>query len=112
MHQWMFWEKKKITKNGNSKIIKLYEKLPKYKGDTDCNEVKIIEDKIADETVKKILDETKDMDSENGGFSVGHMWKLKSKIIPKVSDVPTAMRGTSGKLITSQKDIQKETMNY
>lgn len=106
------FQKNRTTKKGNSKIIKLYEKLHTYKDDIDNKEAKIIEDKIAEETFKKILDETKGMDSESGGFNVGHMWNLKSKRIPKNSDVPTAMRDSSGKLITIQKDIQTETMNY
>ena len=62
--------------------------------------------------MSKILDEIKGMDSESGGLNVGNMWKIKDKIVPKVSDVPIAMKDPSGKLIISQKDIQKETMSY
>ena len=52
------------------------------------------------------------MDSEGGGLNVSNMWKLKNKITPKVSDVPTAMKCSDGRLITLKRDIQKETMNY
>ena len=38
------------------------------------------------------IDETiKGLNSENGGYNPGHMWKLKSKIIPKPVQVPTVM---------------------
>ena len=46
-------QKNRTTKKGNSKIIKLYEKLHTYKSDIDNKEAKIIEDEIAEETDKK-----------------------------------------------------------
>ena len=84
--------KNRNTKNGNSKLFKLYEKLHKFKKDKLDKEIKDTEEEIASETVEIILEETKGLDSENGGFNTGHMWKLKKKIIPKAVNVPTAMR--------------------
>ena len=75
-------------------------------------EIKDTEEEIASETVEIILEETKGLDSENGGFNTGHIWKLKKKIIPKAVNVPTAMRTSEWKLITCRKDINKSSIEY
>ena len=106
------FKKNRSTKSGNNKIVKLYKKLHTSKKHENNIEVKNIEEEIANETIAKIMGETKGMDSETGGLNVGNMWKLKSKITPKVSNVPTAMKDSEGKLMTSKNDIQKETMEY
>ena len=63
-------------------------------------EVKNIEEEIANETIAKILGETKGMGSDTGGLNVSNMWKLKSKITPKISNVPTAMKDLERKLMS------------
>ena len=40
------------------------------------------------------------------------MWKLKKKILPKSTSVPTAMKNKEGKLLTKKTDIKKHTMDY
>ena len=51
-------------------------------------------------------------DSEDGGFNAGRLWKLKKKLSPKVSEPPTAMKDTNGKLITSSEDIKAEAVKH
>ena len=46
-------------------------------------------------------------DEIEGGFSLPKMWKLKSKICPKRSDVPTATKDSAGNLISNKKGIMK-----
>ena len=73
----------------------------------NTKEVKDIEEEIAKETIKKIMSETKGMDSKGGVLNESNMWKLNNKITPKVSDVPTAMKCSDGRLIISKRDTQK-----
>ena len=82
------------------------------KGKNNDEKVKHIEDEIAKETIETIMQETKGLDPQEGGFSTGHMWKLKNKIIPKPINVPTAMKNPEGKLCTSKKDIDEMSMDY
>ena len=95
------FSKNRSTKKGNNKITKLYEQLHIMKGKNNDEKVKHIEDEIAKETIETIMQETKGIDPQEGGFSTGHMWKLKNKIIPKPINVPTAMKNPEGKLCTS-----------
>ena len=49
---------------------------------------------------------------EEGGFNAGRLWKLKKKLSPKVSDPPTAMMNTLGKLITSEEENRAEATKH
>jgi hypothetical protein len=51
-------------------------------------------------------------DSEEGGFNTGALWKLKKKLSPKQTEPPTAMKDSNGKILTNDKDIQKEAMKH
>ena len=53
------FKKNRTTKSGNSKIIKLYEKLHISKKYENIKEVKDIEEEIAKETIEKIMSEKK-----------------------------------------------------
>ena len=62
---------------------------------------------------QKIMTKVKGMeDSEDGGFNWGRLWKLKKKLSPKVSDPPTAMTNSVGKLLTSDDDIKAEAIKH
>ena len=70
-----------------------------------------IERQIADEACSIISDETNGLESETGGYNPGHLWRLKNKIIPKPPQVPTAMKGADGNLLTSKDDLKKATVD-
>ena len=106
------FSKNRSTKKGNNKITKLYEQLHIMKGKSDNKKVTQIEEEIAKETIETIMQEIKGLDPHEGGFSAGHMWKLKNKIIPNPINVPTAMKNPEGKLCTAKKDIDKMSMDY
>ena len=97
-----------------------YEKSPILRTKTDANSKKLLEDvdhelceKYSEEMSEKIMSEVKGMeDSEDGGFNAGRLWKLKKKLSPKVSDPPTAMINSDGKLITSEKDTKAKAIKH
>ena len=94
----------------------LYEKRRQIKNKEDSRTdilMKDIEKEIANEACKKIDDSIKGLNSEKGGFNPGHMRRLKSKIVPKPVQVPTAMNDPkSGKLVTVNCDLNKHTVSY
>ena len=49
---------------------------------------------------------------EDGGFNAGKLWKLRKKLLPRNQDPPSAMYNDSGKLLTTNEDIVKETEIY
>ena len=71
-----------------------------------------IERQIADEAWTIISDESIGLNSESGGYNPGHLWRLKDKIIPRPPQVPTAMKGADGSLLTSKDDLKKETVDH
>ena len=72
-----------------------------------------VEKDIAKEACDQIDESIKGLNSEKGGYNPGHMWKLKSKIIPKPVQVPTAMIDPkSGKLVTADNELKKHTVSY
>ena len=52
------------------------------------------------------------IDSEDGGFNSGKLWKLKKKLSPANYDPPTAMKDKTGKILTTDEAIMKEAMNH
>ena len=57
---------------------------------------------------KKIIDEQlSTINNINGSFSRLGMWKMKSKLFPKVYDHPTAKKDGSGNLITAAEPLKK-----
>ena len=61
---------------------------------------------------KKIKNEIKVMDNEEGGYNPGHLWKLKQKLTPRPSEPLTAMKNKEGKLLTSEDDIKDEAVRH
>ena len=57
---------------------------------------------------KKIIDEQlSTINNINGSFSRLGMWKMKSKLFPKVYDHPTAKKDGSGNLIAAAEPLKK-----
>ena len=74
-------------------------------------EFKKVETKLANLCAKanynKICEEISDIKCDEGGVNSGKLWKLKKKLSPRCRDPPTAMMDFNGKLITSEKEIEK-----
>ena len=51
-------------------------------------------------------------DSEDGGFNAGRLWKLKKKLSPKMSDPPTAMVSSEGRLLTTEDEVKLEAIKH
>ena len=49
-------------------------------------------DRYSDKMCQNIKDEIADMDSEDGGFNPGKLWKLKKKLYPSIFDPPSAIK--------------------
>ena len=61
---------------------------------------------------RHIKEEIDCIDSEDGGFNSGKLWKLKKKLTPSNYDPPTAMKDSEGNLITTENEILKEATNH
>ena len=61
------------------------------------------------ETIKKEID---GINCEDGGFNSGFLWKLKKKLTPGHSEVPTAMLNSDGKLVTTPEDIKDAAVKH
>ena len=53
---------------------------------------KELADRYSDKIYQNIKDETADMDSEDGGFNRGKLWKQKKKLYPSIFDPPSAIK--------------------
>ena len=68
--------------------------------------------RCADENSDKIMKHTKEISNGDGDVARLNMWKLKKKLFPKHSEVPTAKKNSTGELVTdpqSLKEIYVET---
>ena len=43
---------------------------------------------------------------------MGHLWRLKNKLRPKVANTLTALENKDGKLVTSGEEIKNVTLNH
>ena len=64
-------------------------------------------DICADKNVKIIMEETKNVNCEEGGINSNKLWQLKKKLTRKFNESPTAMIDKKGDLITSSKEIKE-----
>ena len=110
------FKKHRTTTKRKNMLENLYKKRRQIKNKDDSRKdilIKDIEKEIAHEACKQIDDSIKGLNSEKGGFNPGHMWRLKSKIVPKPVQVPTAMNDPkSGKQVTVDSDLKKHTVSY
>ena len=112
------FDKVKNRDQPNKDLDRLYNKrriLRTQKGEEANLELKSVEKELADkygeQMYKHIKEEIECIDSEDGGFNSGKLWKLKKKLTPSNYDPPTAMKDTDGNLLTAENDILKEATN-
>ena len=71
-----------------------------------CKKIEtILADKYAKDYLGKIENAAKDIDSSEGGYNSGKLWKLKKQIFPQARDQPTAMYDKEGILQTEPSKI-------
>ena len=100
-------------------IIKLFDERNKLRSKEDKHsKSRLIEveqelaDKCAENNYKKIMEEIKDIECDEGGFHMGKLWKLKKKLCPFKTDPVTAMLNPKGNLVTSSKNLEKHTLEH
>ena len=103
----------------NNEIVNLFDKrrLLRNKDDDESKtELEKIETKLselcAEENFKKVMEEIKDIECEEGGFNMGKLWKLKKKLCPNKKEPPVAMTDLDGNLITSEKNLEKHVLEH
>ena len=69
-------------------------------------------DKLADNIFQKIMEEIDGMNCEEGAINSGKLWKLKKKLHKNFADTPTAMKDSSGNLLTDKYIILAETVKH
>ena len=109
------FRKIRSTTSRSARLVELYSERTRLTEHMETNheaQIADIEKQIADEACDIISDETVGLDSESGGYNPGHLWRLKDKIIPRPPQVPTAMKGADGSLLTSKDDLKKETVKH
>ena len=113
------FKKIKIKQISDSKIDKLFRQQKELKKKTDKEskvELKRVEDELADKMAEDLYnivkDEVKDIESDEGGFNSGHLWRLKNKLRKKINNVPTALMDKDGQLVTSSSELKKVMMDH
>ena len=64
-------------------------------------------EKCAESNYLKIKEKLKHIESDEGGFNMGKLWKLRKNLCPFQTDPKTAMLDPHGNIITSGKNLQK-----
>ena len=113
------FKKSKITTKGDKKLEELYNKRRILRNKTDDkskDDLEALEEELAENysesMAKKIKDELKEVNWEDGGFNPGKFWKLEKKLSPRQSDPPTAMKDLEGNILTSDKEIIAEAARH
>ena len=111
------FNKIRLSSRKNDKIGNLLDRRRALKNKLDdeskkeLNKVEIeLADKCAEENRRRIIDEIKGLDCNDGGVNSGRLWKLRKKLCPRSRDPPTAMLDTLGNLVTSPAIIEELAM--
>ena len=90
------WKKMKNESNSKEEFAELENELA---------------EKYAKEYMNKIKDKIGDIECDEGGFTIGNIWKLKKEIFPQCREPPTAMLDPeSGNLLTTEDKIEEATI--
>lgn len=113
------FKKVKITNNPDVVLEKLYDKRRVLRSQTSekskAELAKVdaeLAEKYSEKMYRHIKEEIEGIDSEDGGFNSGKLWKLKKKLSPNSNDPPTAMKDSGGKLLTTDEEVKKEAMKH
>ena len=97
----------------------MYEKKTQLSNKNDEESKKKLEEvelkmaeRYSEDMYKKIHEELKGMNSEDGGWNLGYLWKLRNKLHPRPVDPQTAMENVDGVLLTDSIEIEKEALNH
>ena len=108
------FRKVRITEKVNAEyedLMKRRNSLRKKHDNESIEELKVIEDKLADLCAKankaKIEEELNGIKCDEGGIHSGKLWKLRKKLFPNSRDPPTAMFDKDENLVTSEAEIEK-----
>ena len=107
----------KIVDNNPDVNMATKKFMKRLKDDDESKlELKMIENKLselcAEDNFKKVMEEIKDIECEEGGFNMGKLWKLKKKLCPFRKDPPVAMVDKDGNIITSKKNLEKHVLEH
>ena len=113
------FKKIRITEKVDKELEELYQKRGELRNQTNAESKKKLEDiekvmadKYSEEMYYKIKEELKEINSEDGGWNSGFLWKLKNKVSPRPTDPPTAMENMDGILLTDPTEIMEESLKY
>ena len=108
----------RISEKQNKQVEALFIKRKELRNKDDNHsksELKKVENKLAklcaQTNYDNICEEISGINCNEGGVNSGKLWNLKKKLSPKCRDPPTAMMNPDGKLITSEKEIEKLAIN-
>ena len=111
------FNKIRLSSRKNDKIGNLLDRRRALKNKLDDESKKELDkveielaDKCAEENRRKIIDEIKGLECNDGGVNSGRLWKLRKKLCPRSRDPPTAMLDTLGNLVTSPAIIEELAM--
>ena len=94
----------------------MQKELKKENDEESKKELKKVEEKLvnlkSDDQFKVVKEEIEKIDCESGGFNSGHLWKIKSKLRPKLENKYTAIEDDNGKLLTNEEDIDNQTVKH
>ena len=94
----------------------MYEKKTQLSNKNDEESKKKLEEvelKMAERYSKDMYKKIHEgMNSEDGGWNSGYLWKLRNKLHPRPVDPPTAMENVDGVLLTDSIEIEKEALNH
>ena len=97
-------------------LYKMQKELKKENDEESKKELKQVEEKLvnlkSDDRFKVVEDEIEKIDCEFGGFNSGLLWKIKSKLKPKLNNKYTAIEDDNGKLLTNEEDINNQTVKH
>ena len=113
------FKKIKVKEKVDSEMEALYAKRSELRNKEDNEskqKLKVVEkeldDKYAEDMQNKIQHELKGINSEEGGWNSGQLWKLKKKLSPRPSEPPTAMESDNGVLLTAPDQIANEAVKH
>ena len=105
----------RITEHIDKDTDDLYKLWRKLQSQNKVDELKIVEDKLAeqiDKNYRTIQSEVGQINTqEDAGFHTGKLWTLKKKFCPRAIDPPMAMVDDTGNLVTSAEAIKELSLN-